>query len=42
MISPTKNPKLKIFFSLQTRRLTESFESLNSFLAQSTCKLWGC
>jgi len=35
MTSLTKDlkPKTKIFFSLQTRRLTESFEGLNSSLA---------
>jgi len=29
-MSPTKKTKLKIFFSLPTRRLTKSFEGLNS------------
>jgi len=29
MMSLTKNPKPKIFFSLQTRRLAESFQGLN-------------
>jgi len=49
MISLTKNPKPKNFFSLQTRRLAESFEGLNSslaltaleiFLCKDTCKYW--
>jgi len=50
MTSLTKNPKPKIknLFSLQTRRLAESYEGLNSSLAQplaeifppkNTCKL---
>jgi len=34
MMSLTKNLKPKIYFSLQTRRLAEYFESLNSSLAQ--------
>jgi len=29
-------------FSLQSRRLPESFEGLNSFLAQSPSELWSC
>jgi len=29
-----------MFFSLQTRRLAESFEGLNSSLAQLTSELW--
>ena len=31
--------KKQFFFKLQTQRLTESFEGLNSALAQSTSKL---
>jgi len=34
-------PKAKNFFSLLTRRLAESFEGLNSSLAQSVEKLCG-
>jgi len=30
------------FFSLQTQRLAESFERLNSYLEQSTGELWSC
>jgi len=32
----------KTFFSLQTRRLAESFEGLDSSQAQSTGELWSC
>jgi len=42
MMSPTKNPKPKNFFSLQTGRLAKSFEGLNSSLAQSTGELRSC
>jgi len=42
MTSLTKNPKTKNYFSLQTRRSAESFEGLNSSLAQSTGELWSC
>jgi len=45
MTSLTKNTKPKVtksFFSLQTRKLTKSFEGLNSFLAQLTGELWSC
>jgi len=44
MMSPTKNlkPKTKNIFSLRTRRLAESFEGLNSSLAQSAGELWSC
>jgi len=31
-----------IFFSLQTARLSKSFEGLNSSLAQLTGELWSC
>ena len=43
-MSPTKNlePKTKKFFSLQMRRLTESFEGMNSSPAQLTGELWSC
>jgi len=34
-MSPTKTQKLKKFFSLQTIKLTQPFEGLNSSLAQS-------
>jgi len=42
MTSPTKNlqPKIKNFFTLQTRRLAESFESLISSLVQSAEELY--
>jgi len=30
------------YFSLQTRRLTKSFEGFNSSLAQSPGELWSC
>jgi len=40
MTSPTKKPET--FFSLQTRRLAECFEGLDSSLAQSTGELWSC
>jgi len=33
-------PNQKIFFQVQTRRLAESFEGLNSFLAQLVEELW--
>jgi len=44
MTSPTENPKpkMKIFFSKSTRRLSESVKGLNSSLAQSTSELWSC
>jgi len=44
MTSPTKkqNPKPKIVFSVQTRRLAKSFERLNSSQAQSANKLRSC
>jgi len=42
MMSPTKKTKLKNFFSLQTRRLTTSFEGLNNLLAQLPGELWSC
>jgi len=38
-IQKTQNLK---FFSLQTRRPAEPFESLNSSLAQSNSELWSC
>jgi len=38
MTSLTRNPKPKLFFSLQTRRPPQFFEGLNSSLVQST---WG-
>jgi len=40
--SLTKNLHLqpKNFFRVQTRRLAEHFEGLNSFLAQSAEELW--
>jgi len=43
MMSLTKNlqpPNQKIFFRVQTRRLADPFESLNSSLAQSAEELW--
>jgi len=41
MTSLTKNlkPKIKNFFSLHTRRPTESFKGLNSFLTRSADEL---
>jgi len=36
-----KKTKPQHFFSLQTQRLAESYEGLNSSLAQSTEELWG-
>jgi len=42
MISSTKNPKHKNFFSLPTRRIAKFFEDFNSSLAQVTGKLWSC
>jgi len=35
-------PKQKFFFRVQTRRLAESFEVLNSSLAQLAEELWCC
>jgi len=35
-------PKTLTFFSLHARRLTKSFEGLNSCLAQLPGKLWSC
>jgi len=42
MTSPTKKtkPKTNKFFSLQTRRLAESFKGLNSSLAQSVAEIF--
>jgi len=42
MTSLTKNPhpSTKNFFQVQTRRLADPFEPLNSSLAQSAEKLW--
>jgi len=42
MMSLTKNhqPPTENFFSLQTRRLAESFEGLISSLTQSTEEQW--
>jgi len=42
MMSLTKNPQpsTKNFFRVLTRRLADSFEPLNSSLAQSTEELW--
>jgi len=43
MTSLTKNPQPptnKVLFRAQTRRLAQSFECLNSCLAQSTEELW--
>jgi len=34
------NPQPKTFFRVQTRKLTNIFEPLNSSLAQSTEELW--
>jgi len=44
IVSSTKNtkPKTKKFFSVQTRRHTESFGGMDSFPAQSPGKLWSC
>jgi len=44
MMSPKKkrNPKLFIYFLMQTRRLATSFEGFNSSLAQWSGKLWNC
>jgi len=39
MMSSIKKPKTKIFFSLQTTRLAESCEGLDSSLAQATGEL---
>jgi len=42
MTSLTKSPQPpQIFFLVQTRRLADLFESLNSFLAQLAEELWG-
>jgi len=35
-----RNPQPKNFFRMQTRRLADSFEPLNSFLVQSVEELW--
>jgi len=35
-----RNPQPKNFFQVQTRRLAESFENLNSSLVQSVEELW--
>jgi len=40
MTSVTKNESKKNFFSLQTCTLAESFEGLDSSLAQLTGELW--
>jgi len=43
MASFTKNPQprnQKVFFRVQTRRLADPFEPLNSSLAQSAEELW--
>jgi len=42
MTSLTKNPQppTKKFFQVQTRRLADLFEPLNSFLAQLAEELW--
>jgi len=42
MTSLRKNPQPppKIFFRVQTRRLADSFEGLNSYLLQSAEELW--
>jgi len=40
MTSLTKNPQPKIFFRVQTRRLADPFEPLNSSLAQTVEELW--
>jgi len=42
MTSLTKNPHLpaKNYFRVQTRRLDDPFEPLNSSLAQSAEELW--
>jgi len=44
MISLLKKlkPKTKKYFSLQTQRLAEAFEGLNSSLAQVVEELWSC
>ena len=44
MMSPTSNPKpkTKSFILIQTRRLAESVDGLNSSLAQSAGELWNC
>jgi len=44
MTSPTKKEiqNLKTYFSLQTRRLAKSYESMKSSLAKSTAELWSC
>jgi len=42
MTSFTKKPKTKNIFSLQTRRLAEIFEGLNSSLAQLAEELCRC
>jgi len=34
-------PNQKIFFQVQSRRLSDLFEPLNSSLAQSAEELWG-
>jgi len=36
------NPRLKNFFQIQTRRLPESADYLNSSLAQPVGELWNC
>jgi len=42
MMSVTKNlhPQPKIFFRVQSTRLADPFDPLNSSLAQSTEELW--
>jgi len=45
MMSLTKKHETKdqdIFFSLQTQKLAESFEGLNSSLAQSAAEIFPC
>jgi len=44
MTSLTKSlkPNTKKFFSLHMRRLAESIEGLNSFLAQSSAEIFPC
>jgi len=42
MTSLTNKIKPNNFFSVQTSRLPESFEGLNSSVAQSPGELWSC
>jgi len=41
-LTKKRNPKTNVFFSLQARRLAESFEGFDNSLAQSTGELWSC